>query len=103
MPDGVIAAIVKVFFNFPVVEEVVLYGSRAMGNFRNGSDIDITLKGVGLNLHVLNGISLVLDDLMLPYTFDISIYDHIDNEELISHIERKGVVFYSLRATTGES
>ncbi|MCD6587055.1 MAG: hypothetical protein B1H09_06130 [Gemmatimonadaceae bacterium 4484_173] len=95
LSDDVIAEIVKVFRNFPVVEEVVLYGSRAMGNFRNGSDIDITLKGTGLDLHMLNRISLGLDHLMLPYTFDISIYDHIDNEELRSHIKRRGVVFYS--------
>ncbi|MEA3266616.1 MAG: nucleotidyltransferase domain-containing protein [Candidatus Fermentibacteria bacterium] len=95
MSDDVIRGIRNVFRSFPELEQVVLYGSRAMGNFRNGSDIDITLKGTELNLHVMNRISLSLDDLMLPYTFDISIYDHIDNEELVDHIERKGVVFYS--------
>jgi len=88
----------KVFQNFSELKEVVLYGSRAMGNYRNGSDIDIALKGKELNLHLLNRISLELDDLMLPYTFDISIYDHIDSEELIDHIVRRGVVLY--RATS---
>ncbi len=86
----------KVFQNFPELREVVLYGSRAMGNYRNGSDIDITLKGKDLNLQFLNRISLELDDLMLPYTFDISLYHHIDSEELIDHIKRRGVVFYSV-------
>ena len=98
MSDDVIHGIRNVFRGFPELEQVVLYGSRAMGNYRNGSDIDIALKGTELNLHVMNRISLSLDDLMLPYTFDISIFDHIDNEELIDHIARKGVVFYS----TGE-
>ncbi len=95
LSDDVINGIRNVFRSFPELEQVILYGSRAMGNYRNGSDIDITLKGAELNLQVMNRISLSLDDLMLPYTFDISIYDHIDNEELRSHIKRRGVVFYS--------
>jgi hypothetical protein len=69
-----------------------------MGNYRKGSDIDITLKGEGLNLHTLNSISLDLDNLMLPYTFDISIFDHIDNQELIDHAGRRGTVLYSRAA-----
>ncbi|MCK5035439.1 MAG: nucleotidyltransferase domain-containing protein [Candidatus Sabulitectum sp.] len=95
LSDDVIHGIRNVFQRFSELEQVVLYGSRAMGNYRNGSDIDIALKGAELNLQVMNRISLNLDDLMLPYTFDVSIFDHIDNEELIDHIERKGVVFYS--------
>ena len=61
------------FESFDEVEEAILYGSRAKGNFKPGSDIDIVLRGEKLNLHVLNKISLDLDDLFLPYTFDISI------------------------------
>ncbi len=94
LSEQVISSIVNVFQNYSELKEVVLYGSRAMGNYRNGSDIDITLKGEGLNLHTLNSISIDLDNLMLPYTFDISILDHIDNQELINHIGRRGVLLY---------
>ncbi len=79
-----------VFQRFGEVEEVILYGSRAKGNFKPGSDIDIVLKGEALNLHLLNRISLELDELLLPYIFDVSIYHHINNQDLKEHIRRVG-------------
>ena len=67
-----------IFAGYEEVEEAVLYGSRAKGNHKPGSDIDLALKGKQLNLKLLNKISLDLDDLLLPYTFDLSIYHHCD-------------------------
>ncbi len=84
----------KIFMQYEQVNEVVLYGSRAKGTFKPGSDIDLTLKGDGLNLKLLNKIGLDLDELLLPYIFDISIYSHITNKDLLDHIERVGLVFY---------
>ena len=69
-------------------------GSRAKGTYRPGSDIDLTLKGAGLNLKILNRISNELDELLLPYSFDVSIYSQIENRDLIDHIQRVGVVIY---------
>lgn len=80
---------------FPAVEAAVLYGSRAKGNCRKGSDIDITLKGESIDHQTLNKIHRKLDDLLLPYTFDISLFNQIDNGDLIAHIERVGKTFYS--------
>ena len=71
-----------------------MYGSRAKGNYTAGSDIDITLKGEELDLEQLNKINIDLDDLLLPYTFDLSILHQIANPDLIEHIERVGKVFY---------
>ncbi len=85
-----------VFSQYPEVEKAVLYGSRAKGNFKNGSDIDLTLEGKNLSLSILYKIDNDLDDLLLPYTFDLSIFKHIDNADLIDHIKRVGVVFYPL-------
>lgn len=76
------------------VEEAVLYGSRAMGNCRPGSDIDLTIKGMKLDLEILNALATNLDDLLLPYSIDLSIYDKIDNSDLKLHIDRVGKVFY---------
>jgi len=59
-----------------------------------GSDVDITLKGENLKLKLLNKISLDIDDLLLPYSFDISIFQQITIPDLIEHIERFGKVFY---------
>lgn len=84
----------KVFSTFAEIDEVILYGSRAKGNFKPGSDIDLTMKGDKLDLKLLNKISLDLDELLLPYNIDLSIYHHISNPDLISHIERIGKVFF---------
>ena len=83
----------EVFARYEQVEEVIIYGSRAKGNYRPGSDIDLTLKGRELDLKTLNRISLDLDDLLLPYTFDLSVFSHISNPEFLDHIERVGQVF----------
>ena len=95
LKESIIDKIREVFSHYPEVKEVILYGSRAMGNYKNGSDIDLTLKGDELNLAILNKIDWELDDLLLPYTFDLSLYKHIDNPDLINHIKQVGKVFYT--------
>jgi predicted nucleotidyltransferase len=94
LKEDVISLINEVFAKFPQIERAVIYGSRAMGNFKKGSDIDLTLKGSGLNLSVINLLLIEIDDLLLPYTFDVSIFKQISNADLIEHIERVGKVFY---------
>ncbi|MCO6489554.1 MAG: nucleotidyltransferase domain-containing protein [Phaeodactylibacter sp.] len=84
----------SVFAQFPEVEKVILYGSRAKETYRPGSDIDLTLLGSKLNLKTLFRIETELDDLLLPYMIDLSIFEHIDNPDLIDHINRVGKVFY---------
>jgi len=84
----------KVLRQFPAVEEAYLYGSRAKGNYKASSDIDLVLKGNTLNLAQLSNILMKLDDLFLPNQFDVSLYHHIDNKELLEHIERVGVNLY---------
>jgi predicted nucleotidyltransferase len=90
----VVGRILNVLRHYPQIEEAVLYGSRAKGNYRAGSDIDLTLRGHEIDLKLMNRISNELDDLLLPYSFDLSMFDQIENEELLDHIARVGVVFY---------
>ena len=87
-----------VFDNYPEVERVVIYGSRAKGNFRKGSDIDLTLMGEGLTESVLSSIKLALDDLNTPYLFDISIFEQLQSPDLEEHIVRVGQVFYQKKS-----
>lgn len=95
LKDATIEKIRSVFSRHPQVEEVVLYGSRATGKHRNGSDIDLTMVGGGITHSVQLEIENELDDLLLPYKIDLSVLTSIDNAELIEHIRRVGVVFYS--------
>ena len=84
-----------VFARHPLVERVVLYGSRAKGCFKPGSDIDLSICAEGLlSPGEKDRILDELDDLDLPYVIDLNIFDRLTNEELRRHIERVGVVFY---------
>lgn len=102
MPFGLSSAATESVRNVlaahPQVERAILYGSRAMGTYKNGSDIDLTLVDGQLDLSLLLKIENELDDLLLPYKIDLSLYDQIDNEELKEHIRRAGQVFYQRRA-----
>lgn len=94
LKESLLKNITSIFSDFPDVQSVIIYGSRAKGNFKPGSDIDLVLKGKKLNLTTLNLISLKIDDLLLPYSFDMSLFDYIESNELIDHINRKGKLLY---------
>ncbi len=94
LTQSTIQKIHSVLSRYPQVQKAVLYGSRAKGNFRNGSDIDLTLYGDGLSLNALYKILNEFDDLLLPYTIDLSIFNGIRDPDVIEHIERVGVTFY---------
>ncbi|MFT5571028.1 MAG: putative nucleotidyltransferase [Cyclobacteriaceae bacterium] len=83
-----------IFANYPDIAEAILYGSRAKGTHRNGSDVDLTLLGENISQNTLLGVLGALDDSSLPYIFDVSIYNKINNPDLIEHIERVGVSVY---------
>ncbi len=88
-------AILAILKQFPEIEEAVLFGSRAMGKERRGSDVDIALKGREVGL-VNSQVSFELNsNSVLPYYFDILDYQSIDNVELKSHIDRVGIVIYT--------
>jgi len=95
-----IAAIQGALASHPRVEKAVLYGSRAKGNYRNGSDIDLTLFGEELGYSEMMNIAMELDDQLLPYTIDLSIFEKLDHAELREHIERGGQVFYERQDAT---
>lgn len=90
-----IQKIYDVFDRYPEVEEVVLYGSRARDDYKNSSDIDLTLRGGNALTHkILSKIANDLDDQLLPYTIDLSIYNNLKNQDIINEIDRVGVTFY---------
>ena len=94
IPQDRLAQICAVFKKHPSIKEVILYGSRAKGTFKNGSDIDLAFKGDQLDLNIINQIDNQIDDLLLPWSFDLSIYSRIENKDLIDHIDRIGIAIY---------
>jgi len=98
MPFGLskktIQKLSKIFEENTNTEEAIIFGSRAKGNYREGSDIDIALKGKKLNFEILKNLELEIDKLMLPYEINLVIYNNIDNKDLKKHIERVGIEIY---------
>jgi predicted nucleotidyltransferase len=77
------------------VDEALVFGSRAKGNYQRGSDVDIALKGNNLDHTIISQISFVLnEETFMPYHFDILNYNDISNKELLSHIDRVGQTLY---------
>lgn len=94
LTEATIEKITGIMASHPRVEQALLYGSRAKGNYKNGSDIDLTLMGQGLQTDDLLKIMGELDDLLLPYMIDLSLFHQLNHPELIEHIQRAGIVFY---------
>lgn len=84
----------QIFSTYPEISKAIIYGSRTKGNYKPGSDIDLTLVGDNINYHQLLEILNKIDDLLLPYFFDLSIFNSLNNPNLIEHIERVGITFY---------
>ena len=76
------------------VTEAKIFGSRAKGCSQPNSDIDLALRG-NISLSALAAIAGELDELPLPYTFDVQAYDAIRHRSLREHIERVGQSFYT--------
>lgn len=84
----------RLFSSNSKIEKAILYGSRAKGNHKEFSDVDITLTGEGLSQTDLIRLHTLFNDSSLPYIFDLSIFSKIKNLQLIDHIERRGIVIY---------
>ena len=79
----------------PEIESAVLYGSRATGRFKPGSDIDLMLTGKNLTDQVVLDVRIELDDSDVPYMFDIVAENEIKDENLKQEIAKTGQVFYA--------
>lgn len=94
--EGDLETIIVVLRMYPQIEKALIFGSRAKGVYKSGSDVDLALKGAVKN--VASKISYILnEESLLPYKFDVLDYDGIDNPKLVDHIDRVGVVIYKKR------
>lgn len=95
LPSAAVQEIVEVLTRHPAVEKAVLFGSRAKGAHRPGSDIDLALTGGSdLDALTLGQIEEELDDSYLPYRFSLLILDRQTDREIAAHIARVGQPFY---------
>lgn len=80
---------------FPEIEEAIIFGSRALGNSKKASDVDLAIAGKNITpLTVLRLRAVLNDDLPLPYFFDVVRYETITNDALKRHIDEHGQVLF---------
>ena len=95
LPAATLDKLSSVFARHNAIDTVLIYGSRAKGNYRTGSDIDLTIMGGEIAFAEFMQIEDQIDDLMLPYSVDLSQYRQLENADLIAHIDRVGVEIYA--------
>ncbi len=79
----------------PEIERLVLFGSRAKGCHRKGSDVDLAIKGEEVSYDSVTRLSEQLnEEIPLPYMFDVLDYGTLAEPALKSHIDRVGIVLY---------
>lgn len=94
--DSDMTSIVEVISNHKQVDQAFLFGSRAKGNFRLGSDVDLALKGKYLDFETVSKISYFLnEETNMPYKFDVVNYQSIQEPELVLHIDRVGIEIFN--------
>jgi predicted nucleotidyltransferase len=95
LPDYTLQTLKKIFEKYDGIEQAVLYGSRAMGNHKTGSDIDISLFTNGtFTFDDLLHITGDFDNSDMPYFVDVSVYQNLKNADLKAHIDRVGKRLY---------
>jgi predicted nucleotidyltransferase len=100
LSQQVIDVIEEVLAEFPDVEQAILFGSRAKGTHRPGSDIDLALVGGSLDWRIIGTIYDALDDRLLPYRFSLIIYDNKTDPEVAAHIQRVGIPIFERQGTS---
>lgn len=96
LKDRDMTHILEAVRTFPEISEVVLFGSRAKGTEKPGSDVDLAIKGAAATYDTAVRLAGILnEEKPIPYFFDVILYDAIAEPRLIEHIDRVGVVLYS--------
>ncbi len=84
-----------IFKKYPEVKSVYIFGSRAKGNYKPGSDIDLAIMNEAVSARTLSNLNSDFSESSLPYTVDLVNFTSLKHPEFIAHIERVGLVFYS--------
>ena len=93
LTEADISYIKQVIAGFKEIESALIFGSRAMGNFKPGSDIDICIKGKGVTYTTVASLKANLEEMgPMPYQVDVVAYDLIETSEIKKHIDQYGVL-----------
>lgn len=92
LQDSDIKSIIEILLKNPLINEAYIFGSRAKGNFKTGSDVDIAVKGRDIDTDLISKVSCTLnEETLMPSKFDVIDYNSIVNKDLTDHIDRIGI------------
>jgi predicted nucleotidyltransferase len=100
LSDKTVRVISDLLLQHPEIERVLLFGSRAKGTYKPGSDIDLAVEGVGVSEKTLFSLSEHLVDSSLPYLFSLVHVDPTLDKDLAAHIARVGIPFYQKKQSS---
>ena len=86
--------LIDIFKKYPQIAHVLVYGSRAKGNYTSRSDLDLVIDDHEIDRFTLGELISELNESDFPHTIDLQSLDRIQNEKLIDHIRRVGKTFY---------
>jgi predicted nucleotidyltransferase len=102
LKPGDLDKIISVVQREQKIEKALLFGTRVKGSYKRGSDVDIVLQGCEVTDSIAAHIgSLLNEETLMPYKFDVLNYNSIVSSDLLDHIKRVGIVFYSKAPTKG--
>lgn len=87
--ENILFSILKKYIKQGVV---IVYGSRANGKFSSRSDVDLSIKNSNLSNVELDNLKDEIDESNFPYLCDISLFENITNDKLITHINNFGKI-----------
>jgi predicted nucleotidyltransferase len=98
LTEKTLTQIAGVLARFPAVETAILFGSRAKGTHKPGSDIDLALTGDQLDWRMIGRIDSELDDLPVPYAFSLIMFNKRTDPEVAAQIHRVGIPLFEKHA-----
>ncbi|MBW9146556.1 nucleotidyltransferase domain-containing protein [Clostridium sp. CM028] len=93
--EKLVVKLKEIFEKYKEIEKVILFGSRARGDNKYNSDIDICIVGAGMMHLTLANINMDISEINTPLSFDILSFNELNKEELIKNILKEGVVIYN--------
>ena len=96
LPAKTISQLISIFSTYPEIEQVIIFGSRVLGNAKTGSDVDCVFSGTKLTSQLVSRIQDYLEEeTLLPYFFDCVHLETIQNKDLLEHIKIHGITIYT--------
>lgn len=95
LEQHIIDTFIEVFEANSNVDKAYVFGSRAKGNYRPDSDIDISVKGQDLSTDDIIAMSVAFETKGITHKFDLINYNSIKEPALKEHIDRVGIELYS--------